>query len=269
MKSATIQSLERGLKILDILGKAAKPLLLGEIAGHFSIDRSSVFRLVGTLAKCGYVIQDPATKRYSIGFRILALSGAVSRQSHLDELFRPVMADIVARTGQNTHLAILDGAEVVFIAVDQPKSAVTLNITVGTREPASVTALGKALIAFMPAADRKCFLSEIEFTPYTPKSITTATAAERHLKQVRRDRLAVDDEEYRPGIVCLAAPVFDHLAQARYAIGISGLREAIKPHEEAYRGIVREAGIHLSAQLGFIDQAPQDGAQGTAGQGRG
>ena len=257
MKSATIQSLERGLKILDILGKAGEPLLLGEIAGHFSIDRSSVYRLVGTLAKCGYVLQDPATKRYSIGFRILALSGAVSRQSHLDERVRPVMADIVARTGQNTHLAILDGTEVVFIAVDQPKSAVTLNITVGTREPASVTALGKSLIAFMPAADREGFLSAIEFKPYTPKSITTATAAQRDLERVRRDRLAVDDEEYRPGIVCLAAPVFDHLKQVRYAIGISGLRDAIKPHENTYRRIIREAGAHLSAQLGFVDQASE------------
>ncbi|MBI9083625.1 MAG: IclR family transcriptional regulator [Desulfobacterales bacterium] len=251
MKTTTIQSLERGLKILDILGQAGKPLLLGDIAGHFSIDRSSVFRLVSTLAKCGYVLQDPETKRYSIGFRVLALSGAVSSQSRIDDLVRPVMVDIVSKTGQNTHLAILDGTEVVFIAVDQPTAAVSLNITVGTREPASVTALGKSLIAFMPAEERKAFLSGIQFKKYTPKSITHASDLELNLEPVRKDRLATDDEEYRAGIVCFAAPVFDHLKQPRYAIGISGLRDAIKPREEKYREIVRQAGIHLSAQLGF------------------
>jgi IclR family transcriptional regulator, KDG regulon repressor len=253
MATTTIQSLERGLKILDILGAAGKPLLLNEIAAYFSIDRSSVFRLVGTLAKCGYVFQDPGTKRYAIGFRVLALSGAVSRQTRLDDLARPVMADIVARTGQNTHLAILDGADVVFIAVDQPKAAVTLSIRVGTREPAAVTALGKSLIAFMPTEERKTFLSGIEFKAYTPRSVTGRSALEKALAAVRRGRLAMDDEEYRAGIVCFAAPVFDHLKQARYAIGISGLRDAIKPNQDAYGRIVRDAGRHLSAQLGYLD----------------
>lgn len=251
MKTGTIQSLERGLKILDILGQAGKPLLLGEIAEHFSIDRSSVFRLVTTLVRCGYAFQDPETKRYAIGYRVLALSGAASSQSRLDELARPVMADIVARTGQNTHLAVLDGSDVVFIAVDQPQSAVTLNITVGTREPAWVTALGKTLLAFLPDKERSTFISGIRFQKYTFRTATNAADLEKELASVRSTRLAVDDEEYRPGIVCFAAPVFDHLKQARYAVGISGLRDAIKPHESVYGDIVREAGIHLSVQLGF------------------
>ena len=251
MKTTTIQSLERGLKILDILGQTGKPMLLGEIAAHFPIDRSSVFRLVSTLVKCGYVVQDPSTKKYAIGFRVLALSGAVSSQARLDDLARPVMARIVAQTGQNTHLAILDGADVVFVAVDQPRSSVTLNITVGTREPAWVTALGKALMAFMPAAERRDLLSGIVFQKYTPKSVTTAAELEENLDSVRQDRLAVDDEEYRTGIVCFSAPVFDHLGQAGYAIGISGLRDAIEPHREKYMAIVREAGLELSGQFGF------------------
>ena len=77
---------------------------------------------------------------------MLALSGAVSSQSRIDGLVRPVMAEMVVETGQNTHLAVLDDTEVVFIAVDQPTTAVSLNITVGTREPAAVTALGKSFI---------------------------------------------------------------------------------------------------------------------------
>lgn len=252
----TIQSLARGLKILDILGASGEPLLLGDIASRFTIDRSSVFRLVSTLVKCGYVIQDPGTKRYRLGYRVLALAGAAGGPSRLDELARPVMEDIVGATGQNTHLAVRDGADVVFIAVNQPTTAVSLNIAVGTREPAAVTALGKALIAFMPGDARRTLLARIDYPAYTEKSPAGAEALECDLETVRRARLAVDEEAYRVGVTCLAAPVFDHMGQVCYAIGISGLSAAIAPHIDRYRDLVRDAGARLSTRLGHKADAP-------------
>jgi len=249
-KTTTIQSLERGLIILDIIGKAGRPLLLNEIAEHFTIDRSSVFRLIGTLAKNGFVIQDPETKRYAIGYRVLELSGCLSSQSYIENLMRPIMKRIVAATGQNTHLAVLDRTEVVFIAVEQPQDPVTLNITVGTREPAVVTALGKSLLAFSEPSELNALLAAAEFIPYTTKSIASAVELRKDLEAVRADLVARDDEEYRPGIICFAAPIFDHRDQACYSIGISGLRDAIRPHANDYQAIVMRAGAEASALMG-------------------
>ncbi|MBU2515827.1 IclR family transcriptional regulator [bacterium] len=243
---ATIQSLERGLVILDILAKAGKPLSLNEISVHFSIDRSSVFRLVSTLLKCGYVIQHSVTKQYSLGYKVLELSGALTSQSHIDDLIKPLMRRILEATHQNTHLAALDGDQVVFLAVEQPKDHLALNITVGSREPSVVTALGKSLLAFQDEENLDRILEQYEFIKYTERSIRSVSQLKKNLQQVKKELVAVDDEEYRTGIVCIAAPVFDHNKKVRYSIGITGLRDIVKPYQKEYQEIVKQAGIEAS-----------------------
>jgi len=247
----TIQSLERGLVILEILGKTKKPLLLNEITEHFSIDRSSVFRLISTLVQNGFVTQNPDTKKYTLGYRILELSGAFSDHSYIEKLIRPIMERVVAETRQNTHLAILDNHEVVFLAVEQPNDPITLNISIGTREPSTATALGKSLLAFHAPEKLDDILSGVTLKKYTPKSITSIPGLKKELGKVRKIRLAVDDEEYRSGIVCFAAPVFNHLGEVQYSIGISGLRDAIKPFTGKFGEIVRLSGIEASEILGY------------------
>ena len=247
----TIQSLERGLHILNIIGNSEKPLLLNEIAEHFPIDRSSVFRLISTLVQNDYVAQDPVTKSYSLGYRVVELSGVFSRFSHIESLIRPVMQQVIDSTGQNTHLALLDGDEVVFLAVEQPRDHLSLNISVGIREPALVTALGRSLLAFSDPKDRAALIKGAQFKPYTDKSILSSQALETALEKTRQDFLAVDDEEYRSGIVCIAAPVFNHNGQARYSIGISGLKALIDPCAKEFENVVRQAGKTASERLGY------------------
>ncbi len=248
--AATIQSLERGLLILNIIGKAGKPLLLNDIAEHFTIDRSSVFRLVSTLVKTGFVIQNAETKQYSLGYRVLELSGAFSNASYIESLIRPVMKRLLAKTNQNTHLAVLDGKEVIFIAVEQPKDHLSLNISVGTREPSTVTALGKSLLAYTAPDELKRILPTTKLKKYTKKSVGSISELKKDLKKIQSLRLAMDDEEYRTGIVCFAAPVFDHNGKAIYSLGISGLRDALKPRAKEFAEIVKQAGIDASALLG-------------------
>ncbi len=250
----TIQSLERGLKILDIIGKSDRPLLLNEIAKSFSLDRTSVFRLVSTLVKNKYVIQAPDTKMYSLGYRVLELSGAVSNFSYVERLIRPIMQRIIKLTKQNTHLAVLDGNEVLFLAIEQPNEPVSLNISVGTREPAMVTALGRSLLAFEEPEKLNRKLTGATFKRYTKKSIRSATALKKKLVEVRSELLAFDNEEYHMGIMCFAAPVFDHHKQVKYSIGISGLREAIEPNIKKYGELIKEAGKEASMLLGYTSE---------------
>lgn len=228
--------------------------MLNEIAEHFTIDRSSVFRLISTLVKNEFVVQHPETKRYSLGYHILELSGAFNNFSYTENLIQPLMKRIQAATNQNTHLAVLDGSEVLFLAVEQPRDHLSLNLSVGTREPAVVTALGKALLAFMPADELKSILTKIKYKKYTNKSVGSAAELKKNLEQVRRDHLAVDNEEYRSGIVCFAAPVFDHTRKVKFSIGISGLGDLIKPNADKYGALVKQAGMDASLLLGYKHQ---------------
>ncbi len=248
---STIQSLERGLEIVGVIARAGRPLSLTEISESFPIDRSSVFRLLSTLAKHHFVLQDPDTKRYSLGFRMLEYAGLYGEQSQVEGLIRPIMRRVLAATRQNTHLAILDGAEVVFIAVEQPKVAISLNLSVGMREPSTVTALGRALLAFSEPDIVEGSLAAADYRRYTEKSPRSAKEVMRSLDSVRIRRLAVDDEEYKKGIVCFASPVLNHRKQVIFSIGISGPSDLIKPHADSFAEIVRQAGIDASLLLGY------------------
>ncbi len=249
--AATIQSLERGLTILTILSRSRHARSLNEISAEFEIDRSSVYRLLGTLVKHGYVIQNGETKKYSLGYRILELAGSIASTLNVEETLRPIMREVCEKTQQNTHCAVRDGEDVVFVGVEMPRDVVTVNISVGTREPAIATALGRAVLAYLPDPERTAFLQAAPFVAYTPASVRDAAALEPILEGVRAERLAVDDEEYREGIVCYAAPVFDHTGAVVCSLGISGHRATMKLHRDEYAAIVRTAGAEASRRFGW------------------
>lgn len=248
---STIQSLERGLDIIGVIARAGRPMSLTEISESFTIDRSSVFRLLSTLAKHSFVLQDPDTKRYSLGFRMLEYAGLYGEQSNVEGLIRPIMRRVLASTKQNTHLAILDGPEVVFIAVEQPKESISLNLSVGMREPSTVTALGRALLAFSDSDIVESALSAADYRKYTDRSPRSAKEVMRSLDVVKARRLAVDDGEYKKGIICYASPVLNHRKRAVFSIGISGPADLIKPFADSYAEIVRGAGMEASLLLGY------------------
>ena len=252
----TIQSLERGLKILDILGAAGAPLHLNEIAAHFSLNRSSVFRLVTTLVQAGYVIQDAQTRQYSLGLRVLELSSGFNTFSQVETRLRPVLKQLRDTTGQNAHLGIMDGADVVFLAVEQPLGHLSLTIGLGTREPLAHTALGRAILAFLPEPEKNTTLDQTEFTPYTEKSVTSRQELEKILEQIAHTGLAEDDEEFHSGIHCLAAPIFDQSGNVAFSLGISGLCRPILSDKAVCCKAVLDAGSQASRLLGFRKTHP-------------
>ncbi len=250
----TIQSLDRGLKILEILGKSDGPLSLNEITRYFDIDRSSIFRLLGTLVVHNFVYQDPDTKKYMLGFKIMELSGAFGEQTKIETFVRPVLKYVCEKTQQNTHLAMLHGRDVVFIAVEQPRNSLSMHISVGTREPAYATALGKVLIAFMPQHEKEMLLRDVKLHKYTSNTITSIAAYKKHLDDIMNNKFAIDNEEYRLGVVCIAAPVFNHRGVVEYSIGISGSREQILPTLDKYISVIKDAGTEASRLFGMPAQ---------------
>lgn len=250
MAGKIIKSLERGLLIIDILGRSRGKLSLNEIAEHFDLDRASVFRLLATLIKYGYVAQDPETKRYYLGYKILEHSATITGYTNIESSLRPIMRRVCAEPRQNTHCAALDGREVVFIAVELPRDTITVHISIGTREPAAATALGRAIIPFLPEREFEQFLSEEELPAYTKKSLRRSEDLRQVLLTVRETKVAIDEEEYKDTIICFAAPVFDPHGKVICSIGISGHRDSIRPNYHQFAEIIRRAGREASHQFG-------------------
>jgi DNA-binding IclR family transcriptional regulator len=241
-----IQSLARGLKILDLLGQAADGISITELAETLQVDKGSASRLVSTLARYGYAEKDEVTRRYHLGPQVVGLSRSVLTRLPLREAAKPFLRQLMERTGECVHLAVPAQGKALYI--DQVESPATLrvNAQVGTMNPLHCTALGKALLAF-GAVEIPSTLER-----FTPKTIKSKRALQEHLEETRQIGYAVDDEEFDPGVRCVAVPVFDFRGKAIGAIGISGPATRITPERlSSLAAIVVEIGQALSERMTF------------------
>jgi IclR family acetate operon transcriptional repressor len=241
-----IQSLARGLKILDLLGQSREGVSITELAAVLGVDKGSASRLVATLAHYGYAEKDAATRRYHLGPQVVSLSRSLLLGMPLREAARPFLRQLTERTGECSHLAVLMQGKALY--VDQVESPATLrvNVQVGQTAPLHCTALGKVLLAY----GGQDLPSHLE--AFTPRTLTDPGRLAKHLAQVRQQGYAVDDEEYDPGVRCVAVPVFDLRKAVAGAIGISGpTTRMTRERTVELAAVVLEIGQALSERLQF------------------
>jgi len=257
-----IQSLQRGLAILEIVAKNGHGLTMAEVSREIGLHPSTTFHLLRTLTTLGYLGQDETTKHYHIGSKILHLAVSAWTESQLLKIAAPLLAELARETGETSHLAILERGEVIVISKIDGSGPVRLTDRVGYPRPAHCTAIGKVLLAHLPDAERSTFLQTSQLRPLTAKTITAAAILEQELERVRRQEYAFDDEEFAQGIRCLAAPVRNFTGEVVAAMGISGPVWRVSLDRVAeLTEVVKLMGLRLSQQLGHADDARGDGDQ--------
>ena len=152
--TGTSQSLERGLAILSSFNSDRPLIGVSELSRDLELSRSTAHRYVATLAKLGYLQQDPDSKRYRLGPKVLDLGFSAINSMDLREISAPHLRQLSDETGYTVNLAILDGIDVVYIercrTARPGQREIDLNLHVGARLPAYCTAMGKAILAFIP-----------------------------------------------------------------------------------------------------------------------
>ena len=239
-----IQSLGRGLRILDALGEATDGATLSDLTTLLEVDKGTASRLVSTLVSYGYAERDETTRRIFLGSRVVTLSRSVLNRLPIREAAKPFLRELMERTGECAHLAVFSQGKALYI--DQVESPATLrvNAQVGTMNPLHCTALGKILLAFCGAP----FPEKLE--KHTPHTIYDPDALKKHIEQVRQWGFATDDEEFDAGVRCIAAPVFDFRGKGIASIGISGPSTRINPSRVAVLAeIVTGVAKDLSARM--------------------
>jgi DNA-binding IclR family transcriptional regulator len=242
-----IQSLARGLKILDLLGASHDGVSITELAEILGVDKGSASRLVSTLVHYGFAEKDEVTRHFHLGPQVVSLSRSVLTRLPLREAAKPFLRRLMETTGECAHLAIPAQGSALYI--DQAESPATLrvNAAVGTMNPLHCTALGKALLAFgdLDLPDH--------LESFTPRTITDPESLRHHLDEVRRLGYAMDDEEFDPGVRCIAVPVFNFRSKVVGSIGISGPSSRITPERLVeMAAVVVAIGKELSERMTFI-----------------
>ncbi|MFL6020717.1 MAG: IclR family transcriptional regulator, partial [Gaiellaceae bacterium] len=205
------QSLERGLGILAAFSPTQPSLGVSELAREVGLSRSTTHRYMSTLTRLGYLQQDPASRRYRLGPRVLDLGFSAINSMELRVISSPYLQRLSDDTGFTVNMAILDGGDILY--VERCRSAragqreIDLNLHVGSRLPAYCTSMGKVLLAFLPDDRFADVIAGLELKKRGSNTLTSRAALRAELAQVRARGYAVNNEELAFGLRSIAVPV--------------------------------------------------------------
>ncbi|MBZ4019270.1 IclR family transcriptional regulator domain-containing protein [Streptomyces purpurogeneiscleroticus] len=214
-----IESLARGLTVLTAFGEGRAELTLSAAAEATGLARATARRALITLEHLGYVASEGRTFRLIP--RVLALGYPPLSRTSLPQIAAPHLAALAARVHDSASLAALDGDDIRYTARVATTRVMSVNITVGTRLPAYATALGRAMLAGLPPAERYARLTRSEPRPLTPRTVTGPDALATLLDQVADQGYALVEEELEEGLRSIAVPVRSGTGEVVAAVNVA------------------------------------------------
>ncbi len=249
-----IGSLEKGLKIMEAIVEQGE-LTVTKAAQRLDINRASAHRFITTLRDMGYVRKNHHNN-YEATFKLLELGMKQANSFEIRQMAKPYMRELSAMFDETVNLGILDRDNIIYLDKVESRELLRMDSGIGTYCPAYITALGKAILAFLPEEEQRAYLARIGvMEATTPNTITSVEKLEKALIKIKKNGYSVDNEELALGLYCVGAPIFDFNGHPVYALSVSGPVARIKPMKALPSAIV-ECAAKLSRQLGFRGNQP-------------
>src|ERR671913_2011807 len=214
-----VEALARGLDVLACFDAGRPAMTLSEIAVAAELARPTARRLLLTLAELGYVRVSDNT--FALTPKVLGLGMAYVSSLGLWDIARPHLEALVARTGESSSMAQLDGSDIVYVARVAVPKIIALRVEIGTRFPAARTSQGKVLLAALGEDALAAALAEPSRSGLPPAPERPVADLQRELIRVRAQGWALADEELAPGVRSVAAPVRDGTGAVRAAMNVT------------------------------------------------
>lgn len=205
--SSAVKTVAKVLDILEHLGAASRPVTVSEVAMMTGINVSTAHRLLQTLARRHYIEQSQETRAYSLGPKVFELSSAYARNMDLRSVAQPFVEQLRDKIDETAHLAVLSDREVVEVFTATGYRPLTVSGGTGRREPASCTATGKAMLAFLTERELDDFLANAVLPAKTQRSITDPKQLVAELARIRKVGFALDEQEWSDDVWCIGAPI--------------------------------------------------------------
>lgn len=245
------KSLERGLQSLLFLA-SKKSVGVTELAEELQVNKSTAYRMLETLRQFNMAEQNKSSLKYKLGPAVLKLSEQLYKNLNIISIARPYMRRLAEEIGESVHLCILSNDRAIVIDQIMTSSRLTVNAKIGNDEPIHSSSVGKCLIAFSSEQTIERIL-ENPLEKFTEKTITSKQDFLAELEEVRRTGYAIDDGEISEEIRCIAVPIFNHLNEAVYSMGMSGPTSRMTAFKiETVAGTLLAAGNAISTQLGYM-----------------
>jgi DNA-binding IclR family transcriptional regulator len=247
-----MRSADRALSVLDLLALWGDGGV-SELAAELEVHKSTAFRLLGVLEAHGLVEQTEERGRYSLGFGVVRLAGAVSGRLEITTQARPVVARVADEVGETVNIAVLREHYIVNVWQALGPSAVTTQNWVGKLTPLHATSSGKVLLAYLDPRERSRLLKAARLVAFTSETITATGELEKELVKVVEQDYAATHGEYEDGLNAIAAPIRDADGVVVGAVSASGPSYRFT-HErmEELVPVIQKAGAEISFRLGYV-----------------
>lgn len=251
----SVPGLERGLRLLCEFNRQDKTLSAPELARRLDVPRSTVFRLLATLERMGFVERTDGGRDYRLGMAVLRLGFEYLASLELTEIGRPLLERLRDEIGYSCNLVVRDGRSIVYVAKSVTQTAFASHVTVGTRLPAHATVLGRVLLEDLSLAQLRDLYPEEHlevFSSNTPKTVVEL------FDMVQKDKergFVLQEGFFETSISTVAAPIRDHSGHVVAAMGAT----IPSPHIDADQldsivARVRDTAAELSR---LLDHSPQ------------
>jgi IclR family pca regulon transcriptional regulator len=204
-RNESLQSLERGMAVIQVFSREHPALTLSEVARLTGFTRATCRRILLTLEKLGHVRSDG--RSFMLTPRVLTLGWAYLTSLNLSELAQPLMENLVERTGESCSVATLDLPDVVYVSRVPTRRIMTISLGVGARLPAHATSMGRILLAALPDDELDGYLAETPLERFTEHTITDPDELRAAIVDARARGWALVDQELETGLRSVAAPI--------------------------------------------------------------
>ena len=216
-----VPALQRGLELLGKFSRDTPELSGAELSRQLGLPRASVFRMLHTLEKSGFVERVGDSTQYKLGIGVLRLGFEYLASMELTEHGRPIIEALRDASGYSAHIVVRDQREVVFVAKATGKSTQFHAIQVGARLPAHATVLGRQLLCCMTMAELSALYPEETLQSYTPKTPKTVANLKALLDIDRRNGYGISQGGFETGICTIASPVLNDRLEVIAAVSIA------------------------------------------------
>ncbi|WP_085522805.1 IclR family transcriptional regulator domain-containing protein [Tuberibacillus sp. Marseille-P3662] len=249
-----IQSLEKGLNVIQAFSEETQTLTISEAARVTGLSRPTARRILLTLEHLGFAKSMNGV--YSLTAHTLTLGYAYLSSQNIWNIAHPFMRDFVVETGESSSIAVLDGTDIIYVARVPTKRIMTINLNVGSRLPAYATSMGHVLLAHLSQDGFNQFLDNATFDKYTDNTITTQEELIENLNHVRERGWALVEQQLEEGLRSIAVPIKNTDGKVIAAINCSAHAGRISKEtlKEAYLPLLLTAADKISKGISSFSQ---------------
>lgn len=249
----SVPGLQRGLRVLEMIATARRPMTVTEVASELCLTRSSAFRLLYTLRDMGFLEAVPHSKAFRLGARVLNIGFAFLASMDIIEIARPELERLRDRTNVTAHLTIRDGRELLYLCCVQTRSGFLSTFNVGARLPTYAVPMGWLLLRDLPKAELASLMKDVAFEPMTRHTPRSLKALMGRITEAAATGYVVSRGMVEAGGSSISAAILDSAGKVAAAIDIAGPDSGFEEGAltSGYLPEVLDSAARISALLGY------------------